>query len=70
MGHYNILNAKKLIQMYGSDGNWRGYTYGMATPEECSMVYNTYTKILRINYTDQNNILRYAEFSPTKDEER
>ena len=64
------LNNKKLIQMYGSSGLWRGYTYGMATYDECSMVYNTQTKILRINYTDQNNTLRYAEFSPTKDGER
>ena len=65
------LNAKSLIQMYpSSSGSWRGYTYGMATYDECSMVYNTQTKILRINYTDQNNTLRYAEFSPTKDGER
>jgi hypothetical protein len=65
-----MLNAKKLIQMYGSDGQWRGYTYKMATAEECSIVYNTQTKILRINYADKNNMPRYAEFSPTKDETR
>lgn len=56
--------------MYPSSGLWRGYTYAMATYEECSIVYNTQTKTLRINYTDQNNMLRYAEFSPIKDEER
>ena len=65
------LNAKKLIQMYPlSSGIWQGYTYAIGTYEECSIVYNTQTKVLRINYTDPNNTLRYAEFSPTEDGER
>ena len=53
-----------------SSGMWRGYTYAIGTYEECSIVYNTQTKVLRINYVDPNNMLRYAEFSPTEDGER
>ena len=45
---------------------WRGFT-NIDHKGECCMVYNIEDKILQINYTDANGVIRHAKFTPTSD---